>query len=97
MPIDKDMLPEEDRVSGRGMRDKPRPPQKPKPAPEPEFIAEHTVVAGDSLSKIAAQYYGSGAQDKWMLIYEANKGIIGDNPSLIHPGQVFKIPKLEEE
>jgi nucleoid-associated protein YgaU len=97
--MDKDMLPEEDRIPGKGMRDKPRPPQKPKPkpAPEPEFIAEHTVVSGDSLSKIAAQYYGSGTQDKWMLIYEANKEIIGDNPSLIHPGQVFKIPPLEEE
>ena len=57
-------------------------------------VAEHTVVAGDSLSAIANQYYGSGAKDKWMAIYEANKELIGDNPSLIRVGQVLKIPKL---
>jgi LysM repeat protein len=58
------------------------------------YIAEHTVVPGDSLSAIAKKYYGSTARDKWMAIYEENKAIIGDNPNLIHPGQVFKIPKL---
>ena len=57
-------------------------------------IAEHTVVSGDTLSGIALKYYGSAARDKWMLIYDENKGIIGDNPNLIRPGQVFKIPKL---
>ena len=57
-------------------------------------IAEHTVVSGDTLSGIALKYYGSAARDKWMLIYEENKGIIGDNPNLIRPGQVFRIPKL---
>lgn len=80
----KGKLPEEDRV-GRSL-------QKPH-VPKPEFMAEYTVVAGDSLSKIALAHYGSAAQEKWMLIYEANKGIIGDNPSLIKPGQVLKIPK----
>jgi nucleoid-associated protein YgaU len=59
-----------------------------------ETQAEHTVVSGDSLSAIASQYYGSGAKEKWMAIYEANKEIIGDNPSLIRVGQVLKIPKL---
>jgi len=61
---------------------------------ETNYIAEHTVVSGDSLSGIALKYYGSTARDKWMLIYEENKKIIGDNPNLIRPGQVFKIPKL---
>jgi nucleoid-associated protein YgaU len=59
------------------------------------YIGEHTVVSGDSLSGIAKKYYGSTARDKWMAIYEENKDIIGDNPNLIHPGQVFKIPKLD--
>ena len=59
-----------------------------------ETQAEHTVVSGDSLSAIANQYYGSGAKEKWMAIYEANKELIGDNPSLIRVGQVLKIPKL---
>lgn len=57
-----------------------------------KFIAEHTVASGDSLSKIAQQYYKSG--DKWKHIYEANKDVIGDNPSLIRVGQVLKIPRL---
>lgn len=61
---------------------------------EPEFIAQHTVVSGDSLGKIALQHYGSGSKDKWMLIYEANKEAIGDDPSLIRVGQVLQIPKL---
>jgi nucleoid-associated protein YgaU len=46
------------------------------------------------LSAIAQRYYKSGAREKWMLIYEANKEVIGDNPSLIKVGQVLKIPKL---
>lgn len=57
-------------------------------------VEKHTVVAGDSLSKIAQKYYGSAEREKWMAIYEANKELIGDNPSLIQPGQVLEIPKL---
>lgn len=55
--------------------------------------SEHTVIAGDTLSKIAQKYYGSGERENWMAIYEANKEVIGDNPSLIQVGQVLKIPK----
>ena len=62
-----------------------------------EFLAEHTVVAGDSLSAIASRFYESGAKDKWMLIYEANKELIGDNPSLIQVGQVLRVPRLSED
>jgi nucleoid-associated protein YgaU len=65
------------------------------PAPK-AYMAEHTVVAGDSMSGIAQQYYGSGVKEKWMAIYEANKDVMGDNPTLIHPGQVLKIPKLDD-
>ena len=50
----------------------------------------HTVVKGDTLSKIAKQYYGSAGQ--WKRIYEANKDTI-KNPDLIYPGQTFKIPE----
>lgn len=59
------------------------------------FIAEHTVVSGDTLSGIALKYYGSAAREKWMAIYEANKEIIGSNPGLIRVGQVFNIPDLD--
>ena len=65
-------------------------------APKQEYIGEYTVVAGDSMGAIAANYYGSAIEEKWMAIYEANKELIGDNPRLIHPGQVLKIPKLPE-
>lgn len=57
-----------------------------------EFIAEHTVVAGDNLSFISQRYYGH--QGNFRIIYEANKDVIGDNMNLIRPGQVLKIPKL---
>jgi nucleoid-associated protein YgaU len=59
-----------------------------------KYITEHTVVSGESLSLLSKKYYGSIAEDKWMLIYEANKDIIGDNPNLIRVGQVLKIPVL---
>lgn len=49
----------------------------------------YTVVAGDSLSKIAKRFYGKA--NVWKKIYEANRDII-KNPDLIHPGQVLKIP-----
>jgi nucleoid-associated protein YgaU len=49
----------------------------------------YTVVAGDSLSRIAKRFYGDA--DDWRRIYEANRDQIKD-PDLIHPGQVFKIP-----
>jgi nucleoid-associated protein YgaU len=49
----------------------------------------YTVVAGDSLSKIAQREYGDAS--KWQRIYAANKGTIS-NPDLIHPGQVLNIP-----
>ncbi len=56
--------------------------------------AEHTVASGETLGAIALKYYGSAAKEKWMAIYEANKEVIGDNPNLIKPGQVLKIPEL---
>jgi nucleoid-associated protein YgaU len=49
----------------------------------------YTVVAGDSLSKIAKREYGDA--NKWHQIYAANKATIS-NPDLIHPGQVLTLP-----
>ncbi len=57
-----------------------------------QFIAEHTVQAGDNLSFISQRYYGT--QANFRIIYEANRDVIGDNMNLIKPGQVLKIPKL---
>lgn len=52
---------------------------------------QYTVKSGDSLSKIAKAHYGDAM--KWHQIYDANKGLIGDNPDMIQPGQVLKLPK----
>ena len=50
----------------------------------------YTVQKGDSLSKIAKQFYGDA--NEWRKIFEANKDTIKD-PDLIHPGQELTIPQ----
>ncbi|MFI1931260.1 transglycosylase SLT domain-containing protein [Streptomyces sp. NPDC020330] len=45
--------------------------------------AQHSVVAGETLSKIAREYSVSGG---WEKLYEGNRKIVGENPDLIHPG-----------
>ncbi len=59
---------------------------------EGSFIAEHTVAADETLSHIALKYYGDAGREAWMKIYDANKAVIGDNPALLRPGIVLKIP-----
>ena len=49
----------------------------------------HQVVSGDSLSKLAAKYYGDGRQ--WMRIFEANRDSVTD-PDRIKIGQRLRIP-----
>jgi nucleoid-associated protein YgaU len=58
------------------------------PLAEPE-VRTYTVAAGDSLSKISKHFYGEA--NHWRRIYEANRDVL-DNPDLIYPGQVLKIP-----
>lgn len=65
----------------------------PEPAPAPEYI-EYTVERGDSLWKIAQDIYGDG--NLWTKIYDENEDVIGGNPGLIYPGQVFNIPQFHE-
>ncbi|MEU5402318.1 LysM peptidoglycan-binding domain-containing protein [Streptomyces sp. NPDC005963] len=43
----------------------------------------YSVVAGDSLSQIAADHELKGG---WESLYENNREAVGDDPSLIHPG-----------
>ena len=52
-------------------------------------LQTYTVVKGDTLSKIAKQFYGNA--NKWRPIFEANTDQL-DNPDRIKPGQVLKIP-----
>jgi len=49
----------------------------------------YTVAAGDSLSKIAKNFYGNASQ--YMKIFEANKDKLSD-PDKIKPGQELVIP-----
>ncbi len=49
----------------------------------------YTVVAGDSLSRIAKKFYGNAG--KYPVIFEANKPMLKD-PDKIYPGQVLRIP-----
>jgi nucleoid-associated protein YgaU len=60
------------------------------PEPEVEIKVEYYVIeSGDTLSKIAKQYYGN-AMD-YPKIFEANREVIKD-PDLIYPGQKIRIP-----
>jgi nucleoid-associated protein YgaU len=53
-------------------------------------FAQHTVVAGNTLSTIAQQWYGDPNQ--WPRLFEANRDQIA-NPNLIFPGQVLRVPQ----
>ena len=60
------------------------------PAKQPQ--ADHyTVKAGDTLSKIAQQFYGD--KMAYMRIFDANKDILKD-PNKIDVGQQLKVPKV---
>lgn len=48
----------------------------------------YSVVAGDTLSEIAAEHSVSGG---WKKLYAANRSVIGDNPAIIRPGIKLKL------
>ncbi|RMG62575.1 MAG: peptidoglycan-binding protein LysM [Bacteroidetes bacterium] len=50
----------------------------------------YVIKSGDTLSKIAKEYYGDPM--KYPVIFEANREVIKD-PDLIYPGQNIRIPK----
>ena len=49
----------------------------------------YTVKSGDTLSKIAKEFYGEA--NKYHQIFEANKPMLKD-PDKIYPGQMLRIP-----
>ena len=53
----------------------------------------------DCLWKIAGYDFVYGDPWKWTVLYEANKNTMPepDNPDLIEPGQILKIPSLKGE
>ena len=58
------------------------------PAAEPR---SYTVKAGDSLWKIAQQFYGNGSQ--YPKIIAGNPGRLQDEKTVIHPGDVLVVPE----
>jgi uncharacterized protein YidB (DUF937 family) len=55
----------------------------------PSNDRNYTVASGDTLSKIAKQFYNDGNQ--WQRIFDANRDILS-NPDRILPGQHLRIP-----
>ena len=51
----------------------------------------YIVRSGDTLAKIAREFYGNVA--KWELIYNANKPVIGDDPAALQVGMKLTLPK----
>ena len=66
-------------------------------AAAPKIITEHTLTSEETLSHLALKYYGHATKPYWMVIYEANKDVIGDNPNRVKRGLVLKIPELPPE
>jgi len=63
---------------------------KPQTSPaENPYAQYHVVEKGDTLSKIAKQYYGDAGL--YPQIFEANRNILSD-PNKIYPGQKLLIP-----
>jgi len=62
-------------------------------SPDGSGMRKHTVQSGETLWKIASQYYGDGSN--YMKIFEANAGLL-QHPDHIEPGQELLIPKLDD-
>lgn len=57
-----------------------------KTEPEAQY---YTVVKGDTLSKVAKEFYANA--NKYPVIFEANRPMLS-HPDKIYPGQVLRIP-----
>lgn len=68
--------------------------------PSATTIDTVTVRRGDSLWSIAARHLGPAASDaeiaaEWPRWYDANRDVIGDNPDVVEPGQLLRVPVAE--
>lgn len=69
--------------------DKPTTPTTPTTTTTTGDSSKYTVIAGDSLWKIAAKKLGSGSL--WNEIFQANRSVI-KNPNVLHIGWILTIP-----
>lgn len=60
------------------------------PAPAVAAGNQHVVTAGETLASISDKAYGN--RTNWKKIYEANKTVIGSNPSTLKVGMKLTIP-----
>lgn len=90
-----DALPSIDRPMGQDPVN--RPPTRDADKDQEEQAQTHVVKRGDTLWDIAKDHLPEGASAaeinaEWQRWYEANKDVIGDDPDLILPGQIFQAP-----
>ncbi|MEO7269691.1 MAG: LysM peptidoglycan-binding domain-containing protein [Knoellia sp.] len=67
----------------------------------PSIDREVVVHRGDTLWSIAARHLGPQASDaeiarEWPRWFDLNRGLIGDNPDLILPGQILRVPGADQ-
>jgi uncharacterized protein YkwD len=55
----------------------------------------YTVQSGDFLSAIAQKFYGDGSEAAWRKIHEANKAVIGPEPTKLEVGIVLVILPID--
>ena len=70
-----------------------KPMVRPEPLQSPREPRYHTVVAGDTLSRISEQFYGHGRF--WKVIHKANESLI-QNPNELKLGWKLRIPYADE-
>ncbi|MGB6044365.1 MAG: LysM peptidoglycan-binding domain-containing protein [Pirellulales bacterium] len=64
------------------------------PASDATDEREHTIVNGDTLSRIAKRYLGNA--DRHREIYELNRDVLRD-PDVLPIGQTIRLPSREQE
>lgn len=67
--------------------------------PGPKGSAHHVVRRGDTLWDLARHRLPSGATDteitrEWHRWYNVNHRVVGDDPDLIFPGQILRVPSM---
>jgi len=65
------------------------PPVQGTPSPARQYV----VQKGDTLRRIAESVYGDGSPQAWKRIYDANKAVIGTDPSQLRLGMRLTIPE----